>query len=33
MAFDTWGSYFYPPPDDATMRNRVPRARARHGLG
>ena len=21
MAFDTWGSYFYPPPDQGTLRN------------
>ena len=21
MAFDTWESYFYPPPDEGTLRN------------
>ena len=21
MVFDTWESYFYPPPDNATLRN------------
>lgn len=23
MAFDTWESYFYPPPDEGTLRNRL----------